>query len=130
MPRSALTRSAVYQKQLVTNLLHRLELELSDLGQRRSADAIANRGCRAPAENFGANREMKFIDQVVAEEGVVDLTAAFAQQPLYIPFFAQPSKRRAKIDLAAAEGFYLGPERAEQMQSPLARAFGRKNDNG
>ncbi len=42
---------------------------------------------------------MNFIDQVRAEEGIVQFTAAFAEQSLYVPFFAEPAQCSDEIDL-------------------------------
>ena len=56
---------------------------------------------------------MDFIHQTGAEQGVVQFAAAFAEQPLHVPFFPQPAQRRAKIDFVSAADFHFIRQRAE-----------------
>ena len=73
---------------------------------------------------------MQFIDQPRAEQSAVQFAAAFAEQPLDVPIFAQPFKGPAKVNFVFATGCHCVGHRAESFQLSFGDAPGSQDDDG
>lgn len=67
-------------------------------------------------ENDRAQGDVNFIDETGFKEAGIDFAAAFAQQPLHLPFFTKPAEREGEIDFSFAADFNLVGDRAQAAQ--------------
>src|SRR5688572_12836080 len=81
-------------------------------------------------ENDGANGKVEFIDDARAKERVVEGAAAFAQEPLHLPLFAQPAECFNKIDLVPSAHFDFIREGLKLAQIAIGNAFADEDHDG
>ena len=96
-------------------------------GEVGGAEAVGDGGGGAAAEDAGAEGEMNFIDEVFAEEGVVEFAAAFTEEPLDAPFGVEPTEGAGEIDFLFAADFHGVGGGAEGAQA--RRAGGARGED-
>src|SRR5947209_15339140 len=95
------------KEQLVPVAFGGFKFKLYRVRQNSGAKPVGDSGRIPPAENFRAHRQMQFIHQSSAEQAVIELSAAFAEQTLHFPFLAQPAQRFTEINFLRATDSYL-----------------------
>ena len=95
------------QEQFLANPPRRLQFKLGRACKVRMAPPLRNCWRCATAENFWADGEMQFIHEAGAEQRVVQVAAAFAEQTLYSPLLSQPAESGPEIDFISAADLYL-----------------------
>ena len=73
---------------------------------------------------------MQFIHQPRAEQSAIQFSAAFTEQPLDVPIFAQPFKGSSKVNFVFAKGYHCVGHRAESFQLSFGGAPGSQDDDG
>jgi hypothetical protein len=117
-------------KNLVSDAFEGFDLKGQGFRQSLEPFAINDGGCITPAKHFRANRQMQFIHQTGAEQGIVQAAAAFAEEALDTPFPAQPAKGLAEIDFLPAANLYFVRHSPQLTQLRLRCTSGGENDDG
>ena len=79
---------------------------MSGVLEAREASTVRDGWGFAPAENQRADRQVQFIHEAGAEEGVIQFTASLAQQALDFPLVAQPCQRVVEIEFLLSTDFH------------------------
>ena len=95
------------------------------MNERGCADAIANSRRGAAAENLWTDRQMKLVHEITPEEGVIDFTAALAQEALHLPFFAQPVEGGLEIHFGFSEDRHFGTQVAQLSDPTFVSSLNR-----
>lgn len=105
------------------------EFKLSGFGELADADAVRDGGRGASAEDLRANREVKLIDDADADEGVVECSAAFAEETIYFPSTTQVTECAREVDLSFSADDDVVGELAQRGEFLRAGALGREDDD-
>ena len=100
------------------------------MGKFLEAETVGNGRGIASADDSRAEREVQFIHEADAEEGVIEFAAAFAKETLHVPFAVEPCERGADVEFRFAENFYFIGEGAELFQLLCASFLRGDDDDG
>src|SRR5579859_6962445 len=117
-------------EQLAFYAHHGFELKRFGFGQAAESVAVRNGRRLAPAKNFGANREVKFVHQPRPEQGAIQFAAAFAEQSFYAPLLPQPPERGVEIDFLPAADFHPVSQRLQPLEPVLVGAARGEDEDG
>src|ERR1700722_18661044 len=84
--------NVIDQEEFVADALARFDSQARGFGEFRETDAIDHRGGRATAENAGTQRNVELVHELRLEQSRVNLPTTFAQEPVDLPFFPQPTQ--------------------------------------
>ena len=73
---------------------------------------------------------MQFVQQSGANDGIVQLAAAFAEQSPHVPLLAQPPKRGSEVDLVSTADLNDGSQCLEALAGFDCGAVSRQDDDG
>ena len=99
--RWGLLEDAVDAVEFAASFLDGAEFEAGGICQARYAFAIGYGGSIAAAEDDRRDGEVEFIHELLAEEGSVDLAAAFAEETFDLPFRGKPFEGFGEIEAGA-----------------------------
>ena len=104
------------------------DFELGGVGEAGGTEAVGDGGGGAAAENARAEGEVNFIDEIFAEEGVVEFAATFAEESPHAPFGMEPAEGAGEIDFFLATNFHGVGGGAEGAEARGAGAAGGEDE--
>ena len=91
--------------------------ELACPGESTDAQAVCDGWCIGAAEDLRAEGEMQLIHQARTEHGIIQFTAAFADQSFDPPLGSEPFQRRGEIEMVHAERGHFVRNRMQPLES-------------
>src|SRR5207244_6347890 len=75
------------------------------------------------------DRQMKLVHEITPEEGVIDFTAALAQEALHLPYFAQPVEGGLEIHFGFSEDRQFSTQVAQLSDPTFVSSLSCENDD-